>query len=88
LGHFLAVYRQADRVSQSSDFLNCFEFELKEETLSVRTRFNAVAFQCATLVAALIGLIFQSWLVFLVIGVVMIAMALHSGAIRPRPRRR
>jgi hypothetical protein len=51
--------------------------------LSARTKLNASAIQTAIAVAAIIGWACESWLVFLIAAVVLLAVALHAGDIRP-----
>ena len=55
--------------------------------MNARKKLNQAFFYGAILVATVIGTAAQSWFVFFVILGMMVAMNLHSGNIRVRPRR-
>ena len=59
-----------------------------EKKVSARHKLNAASVHGSTLIAALIGWLFGSWLVFLLAVAVLIATSLHAGDIRPGQRRR
>jgi hypothetical protein len=52
-----------------------------------REKLNAAAISGNIVVAGLAGWLFGSWAVFLLAAVVLIAMSVHTGAIRPSRRR-
>jgi hypothetical protein len=58
-----------------------------EIPLSARHKLNSAAIGAAIIVAAIAGAACESWTVFLIATVVLIAMGLHAGDIRPDKRR-
>jgi hypothetical protein len=56
--------------------------------LSARHKLNVANVNGALIIAAFAGLVLESWLVFVVVAVVLIACAMHNGDIRRRPRPR
>lgn len=55
--------------------------------MNARNKLNAAAFNGAAVIGAVLGLLAQSWQVFLVVGLICVGSALISGDIRG-PRRR
>lgn len=51
--------------------------------MGARQKLNAVAIQGGLIVSGVIGLVCQSWLVFLITSVVLIGSSLAAGEIRP-----
>ena len=51
--------------------------------MGARQKLNAVAIQGCLIVSGIIGLVCQSWLIFLIISVVLIGSSLAAGEIRP-----
>ena len=47
--------------------------------MGARTKLNTAAFNGALLIAAVVGVVFESWAIFLVTLVVLLAGSLHSG---------
>lgn len=56
--------------------------------MSARNKLNSMYTGALTMLAAFIGAVFQSWLVFAVALAVLVVMNLSSGNIRPSPSRR
>jgi len=50
--------------------------------VSARTKLNVAYTSGALFFAAIIGGMFQSWALFVVVAIVLVAMAVHSGSIR------
>ena len=51
--------------------------------MGARQKLNAVAIQGCLIVSGIIGLVCQSWLIFLITSVVLIGSSLAAGEIRP-----
>ena len=56
--------------------------------MTARHKLNVAFVNGALIVAGVVGLAFQSWLVFLVVAVVLVVGALYTGDVRQRPKRR
>ncbi len=56
--------------------------------MGARAKLNVSAVNGCLVLAAIIGLLFQSWTVFLVIAAILIAGDLYIGSIRPAGRQR
>jgi len=56
--------------------------------MGARQKLNAAYVQGGLIVAAIIGALARSWIVFAAASVVLIGLGLHDGEIRPRSRRR
>jgi hypothetical protein len=56
--------------------------------MGARTKLNLSAVNGCLVVAAVVGLLFQSWTAFLVIAAILIVGDLYIGSIRPSGRRR
>lgn len=56
--------------------------------MSARTKLNIAALNGCLIVAAVLGLAFDSWFVFVVVAAVLVAADFHSGLIRPEASRR
>jgi Na+(H+)/acetate symporter ActP len=56
--------------------------------LSARTKLNAIAIVGSILIAAVVGVVFESWIAFLITAAGLIALAVHEGGIRPDRRKR
>ena len=50
--------------------------------MSARQKLNIAYINSAILFAAVLGGIFQSWTVFVIVAIVLVAMAIYSGSIR------
>lgn len=61
---------------------------LSEVFVSARTKLNIAALNGCLVVAAVLGLAFDSWFVFAVVAAVLVAADFHSGLIRPEASRR
>lgn len=57
--------------------------------MSARHKLNQAVVQGTLLVAGLLGLVTQSWTIFAIAAVTLLALSIHSGDIRfgPRPRK-
>lgn len=55
--------------------------------MSARDKLNAAYAAACAMIAALLGAVFQSWLVFALATLVLIALCLVNGTIRPRRRK-
>ena len=56
--------------------------------MGARQKLNQNAIHGCLIVGGLIGLAFQSWLVFFIVTVVLLGGSLHGGEIRPHPNGR
>ena len=56
--------------------------------MGARTKLNQAYLNGALIVAAAIGLLAQSWTVFIIAALIGIGLSLYAGEIRPRGRRR
>jgi len=56
--------------------------------LGARQKLNTVAAGSILVIAGVVGLVFQSWLVFFVVGGLLTLAAVGNGDIRPGPRGR
>ncbi len=56
--------------------------------MGARQKLNAVYIYADLIVAAILGLAMQSWLMFLGSAVVMVAASVHTGGIRDQPTSR
>jgi hypothetical protein len=56
--------------------------------MGARQKLNAAYVQGGLIVAAIVGALTQSWIVFAAAAVILIGLGLHGGEIRPRSRRR
>ncbi len=56
--------------------------------MSARHKLNQAVIQGCLIVAALVGLLFQSWTVFLLAAAVLVGLSVHSGEIRGPARRK
>jgi ABC-type Co2+ transport system permease subunit len=56
--------------------------------LSARKKLNVAFINGALVVAALIGIVFRSWTVFLIVAVVLVIGAIYGGDVRQGPKRR
>ncbi len=54
--------------------------------MGAREKLNTVAVVGNLLIAGFAGLIFDSWLIFLIVGGLVMAVSLDDGNIRPTPR--
>ncbi len=55
---------------------------------NARTKLNAIAVYGCLAVAVVVGLVTESWIVFVLTAVGLVGLALQTGGIRPGPRRR
>ena len=56
--------------------------------MGARTKLNAAYFLGAGLLAAFVGIVFQSWLAFLIVFSVLVAINCYEGSIRMTPIKR
>ena len=56
--------------------------------MGARQKLNAAYVQGGLIVAAIVGIMGQSWIVFAAAAVILIGLGLHGGEIRPRSRGR
>ena len=56
--------------------------------MTARHKLNTASVNGALLIAGLVGFLSQSWLVFGIAAVILIAGAMHNGDVRPRGRPR
>ena len=56
--------------------------------MGARQKLNVAFVNGALIVAAVAGVVFKSWAVFVVTAAVLIAGAVYGGDVRPGPRRR
>jgi hypothetical protein len=61
---------------------------IEEERMSARRKLNAAFFNGSIIVAAVIGLLFESWTAFAVVLALLLVGSLLAGEIRPGNRRR
>ena len=54
--------------------------------MGARTKLNGANVLGAGFVAGLIGALFQSWIVFLIVFAIIAAVAMHDGSIRIQPK--
>jgi hypothetical protein len=55
----------------------------RRQSVSARTKLNIAAVNGVVVIAAIVGWLFGSWPIFLLTAGVLVAMAVHSGDIRP-----
>lgn len=60
--------------------------EQREKQMGAREKLNAAHAVGNVIIAAIVGCLFESFFVFFIAAAVLIAAALNSGDIRPKPR--
>jgi hypothetical protein len=58
------------------------------DSMGARTKLNVSYVNGCLVLAAIVGLLFQSWVVFLVVAAILVAGDLYIGSIRPSGQRR
>ena len=56
--------------------------------MGARQKLNVAAMNGSLIIAALAGIVFKSWEVFIVVAVILVAGGVHTSDIRTRPRYR